>query len=197
MPLCYLPPQVSALRQGEILGDVYEHVPQFPPIRVEEGQPIPINSIYHEYLVVMSPDCDLEWDFKARYPDPESQERLISLTEISKVSSIIPQVFLAEGYKIERIVAQVARGTDIWRRIEQNQDERYHHLVASPIGTPPIGELPDLYIDFKKSLSIPTQSIYDGIRINGVRRLALIPEIYIHHLMHRYYGFLSRVALPD
>jgi hypothetical protein len=30
-----------------------------------------------------------------------------------------------------------------------------------------------------------------------VQRVAIMPPIYMHDLMHRFYGFLSRVGLPD
>ena len=100
-------------------------------------------------------------------------------------------------YKESQIRSRSEVNSDLWRRIERNQDERYHHFTEAPIENSSDDGLPDLYIDFKKALAIPTKSLYEGLRVEGVKRIALIPEVYIHHLMHRYYGFLSRVALPD
>lgn len=144
----------------------------------------------------MSPDCDLEWDFKARFPDQQSQEQLSSPSDISDLPVSVSHVFLAKIYRREKIRSLI-KGSDIWKRIENNQDERYHRFKESPVGEPLTTVLPDLYIDFKKALAIPTKSLYEGLRVGGVRRIALIPDKYIHDLMHRYYGFLSRVALPE
>ena len=196
MPLQYGPPQSGALRQGEILGDIWDHVPRYPPMESQPGQSFSIDSVHYEYVVVMSPDCDLEWDFKARFPDQESREQLIPQSNISDLSASLSHVFLARFYRQEKIRSSI-KGSDIWKRIEQNQDERYHHFKAAPVNELPESVLPDLYIDFKKALAIPTKSLYEGLRAQGIKRIALIPDIYIHDLMHRYYGFLSRIALPE
>ncbi len=196
MAFRYLPPTTGALRQGEILGDIYEHVPRYPPIKVEEDQDIDYDSIHHEMLVVMSPDCDLEWDFKARFPDQQSQEQLSSQYGLSDLPKSIPHVFLAEIYE-SAIIQETIESVSRWDRIKGYQDQRYHYFEEAPVGETLIYNLPNLIIDFKKALAIRTTSLYEGIRVDGINRLAIIPEIYVHHLMHRYYGFLSRVALPD
>jgi hypothetical protein len=41
------------------------------------------------------------------------------------------------------------------------------------------------------------RSLYEGIRVNGISRVALIPNGFVHHLVHRCFAFLSRAALPD
>jgi hypothetical protein len=185
----------GALRQGEILSDIWIHRPLHPPIEKTEGSPIDIRSYHHPLMVVMSPDCDLDHDFPVRFPDLQAQEQYQSVTEDESLPAIIPQVLLGDLYKEDEIRSRI-QGADIWRRIKQNQDERYHCFESASIGNPSRGELPALYLDFKKSLSLPTPSLYDGLRVNGVQRIALIPPIYIHHLIHRFYGFLSRVGLP-
>lgn len=196
MPLLYDLPHPGPLRQGEILGDIWEHVPRYPPVESKEGQSFPIDSIRHELVVVMSPDCDLEWDFKARFPDQQLQEQLTSTEDVTVHPSSISHVFLAKAYVKDKI-RPLIKGSDIWRRINGNQDERYHHLKEAPIGDPQVDTLPDLYIDFKKALAMPTKSLYEGIRVSGIKRIAVVPDKYVHDLMHRYYGFLSRVALPE
>ena len=52
------------------------------------------------------------------------------------------------------------------------------------------------YLDFKKVTALPTNALYEGVLSGKTERVALIPEYYIHDLIHRFYGFLSRVALP-
>lgn len=88
-------------------------------------------------------------------------------------------------------------GSDLWKRIRQNQDVRYHKLPAAGIGNPDVTKLPDLYLDFKRTISLPTGYLYGGISGGTVERIAVIPAVYRHDLMQRLFGFLSRVGLPD
>lgn len=196
MPLLYdAAPIAGALRQGEILGDIWIHRPLYPPVENTEGSSFEVHSDYHSLMVVMSPDCDLEQDFFVRFPDPHAQEQYQPVIEDESPPAIIPHVLLGDLYEESEIKSRIP-GSDVWRRIRQNQDERYHCLPAASIDNPLQSELPALYLDFKKSLSLPTRNLYDGLRVKKVQRIALIPPIYVHQLIHRFYGFLSRVGLP-
>ena len=196
MALQYDSPQSGALRQGEILRDIWEHLPQYPPIESQPNQFFSVDSIHHELVVVMSPDCDLDWDFKARFPDAQSQAELRTPERVSESPKAIPYIFLAKLYLYEGIRSRVVN-SGMRERIQKNQEERFHHFQGALIDGSGVDRLPDLYIDFKKSLAVPTQKLYEGFSVDGVKRVALIPAPYIHHLMHRYYGYLSRVALPE
>lgn len=57
--------------------------------------------------------------------------------------------------------------------------------------------LPELVLDFKKPLTLSTAMVYEGLRLRKVRRFGVVPPVYLHDLIQRFYGFLSRVALPD
>ncbi|MGB7621019.1 MAG: hypothetical protein WBN92_01600 [Terriglobia bacterium] len=109
------------------------------------------------------------------------------------------KVLTLDAYEESSIRTQVAKGSDIWRRVKQNQDECYHHLKEAQIrgANPGPQDIPDLFISFKKFMSIPAQHLYDGILEGGIKRMALIPDRYVHDLMHRFYSFLSRVGTPD
>ena len=85
---------------------------------------------------------------------------------------------------------------DIWKRIRQNQDERYHRFEAAPVGEPPVNQLPDLYLDFRKTMALPTGTLYEGLGSGKVMRLAVVPPVFVHDLMHRFYAYLSRIGLP-
>lgn len=196
MALQYDSPQSGALRQGEILRDIWEHLPQYPPIESQPNQSFPVDSTHHKLVVIMSPDCDLEWDFKERFPNAQSQIELRTLEGVGESSKEIPYIFLAKLFLTEEIRSRGVNSSK-WSRIQTNQEERYHHLKEASIGESGADQLPDLYIDFKKALAFPTQKLYEGFSVDGVKRVALIPDGYIHHLMHRYFGYLSRVALPE
>jgi len=190
-------PAAGTLRQGELLGEVWEHRPEHPPGSLPQDASIQFKSVYHPFVMVMNPDCDLEWDFKARFSDELSQRTYQHTGEISQPNALISHVILCDVYELSKIRNLVPPGKDIWKRIEQNQDERYHHLKPAQVEDMPVSQLPDLYLDFKKVFGIATETLYEGLRIGTIRRIALVPPIYIHDLIHRFYGFLSRVALPE
>lgn len=170
-----------------------------PSSRPEPETIFRTDSKEHMPLIVMSPDCDLLWDFQARFPDEDSRRRLVSPEQliIADSRAIISHVLLASAYREGEIRNRIP-GSDVWKRILQNQDFRYHRLTASieEEGQPGLVK-EDLYVDFKQPISLPTESLYAGISTDGVKRLAVIPDVYIHDLIHRYYGYLSRVAVPE
>jgi hypothetical protein len=89
-------------------------------------------------------------------------------------------------------------GSDIWKRVKKNQDERYRCLPIADIGIPSIKVLPTSYMDFKKTIGLPTFAVYQGIAASeGISRVAVVPPVYLHQLIHRFFGFLSRIGLPD
>lgn len=84
----------------------------------------------------------------------------------------------------------------IWRRIEQNKDERYQFLKRITPEQDTLGEgLPELGIDFKRYFTIPTDEVY--VRLSaGVQRRCRLVSPYLEHLSTRFWYFQARVALP-
>ena len=198
MPFAYdIPPSSGALRQGELLANVWVHRVDHSAISIPKGSVPEVESEVHPLVIVMTAECDLYQDFAARLPQQQAQEAHRPDMEDRSRTYLIPHVLLCDMYEEGRIKVQVPAGSQIWKRIIQNQDERYHHLQAAPVGDPSCTELPALFLDFKKTFSLPTQSLCDGVSDVAVERLAVVPPVYIHDLMHRFYGFLSRVGLPE
>jgi len=150
-------------------------------------------------MMVMVQDCDLLWDFQARFPTDEAQEVYEPEAEdIDAHKNCVSRTTLCDVFRHEELRDRVP-GADVWRRIKQNQDERYHHFEPANISCPQGDErdpLPDLYLDFKKTLALPTRQLYQGLRSGDVSRTAVVPPIFWHDLAHRFFGYLSRVALP-
>jgi len=196
VPLLYeVAPDSGALRQGEILGDIWEHRVRRPASQIPEGSLAEVDSRLHGLMIIMSAECDLYQDYVVRFSEQPAQEQHELGTD-ERHPAVIPQVLLCDLYKQEEVRPRIG-GADIWKRINQNQDERYHYLKAAPIGDPPQDELPDLCLDFKKTLALPTKSLYEGVDGGQVKRVAVVPPLYIHDLVHRFYGYHSRVGLPD
>ena len=183
----------SALRQGEILADIWEHRLDNPPIQIDEGRDINHRSIFHPRLMIMTPDCDLLWDYQERFQSGVGQEQ--SQSELDH-PRLVPQVFLCELYVEEEIRSRVG-GSDIWRRIRNNQDERYHHLQSAPVDGAQGITQPGFYLDFKKILTLPTLGLYEALDKSQVSRLGIMPPVFLHDLMHRFYSFMGRVGVPE
>lgn len=199
MPFRYDPPPTSGqLRQGEILGDLWFNEPEYPPIEIPEGKLPTILGVEYPLLIVMTADCDLEWDFKARFPDEQSQAQYQTSPNIEDSPKLITHVLFCSVFEKGKIRPRFTGMRAIWTRIQQNQDERYHHFKPASVDAPPsVNALEDLYLDFKKTPALSVKTLYDGFRTGEIRRVAIVPSPYIYDLTHRFFGFLSRVGLPD
>ncbi len=207
MPFRYLgAPNDGPLLQGELIGPVVEYRPLDPPIDLPEGEttvPIRFVPVVHDLMVVMTALCDLEQDFKRRVAiatehegraNPEAGEAPIP--QFPDHPHLVPHVLLCDAFERSKVRPRFQSST-LWEQVGENHDDRYHHLLASGIGIGDDTPIAEVYLDFKKSLAIPTELLYEGIRRRQIRRLRVIPDVYLHNLIHRYYSFLSRIGLPD
>jgi hypothetical protein len=166
-------------------------------VEQEEGATFEVHSILHPVMVVMSPDCDLVWDFRLRFPDEEAARSYTPAQGIEGRSKHIPHVLLCDVQRRDEILTLSDMTPKRLEAIEKNSEARYHYLEGGHVRDPLAGSLPNLYLDFKTPLTLPTHLLYEGIRLYEVRRLAVVPPVYLHDLIQRFYGFLSRIALPD
>ena len=108
----------------------------------------------------------------------------------------MPHILLLEAYDQEKpIKARIAK-PDIWEQVEKNEHKRYHCFDKAAI-TDGTAEIPTLYYDFKKPIAIPSVSIYEGIRLNKIVRVAIIPPPYIYDFIQRFVSFFGRIGLPS
>lgn len=184
MALVYEQPGPGALRQGEILAQVCLHRSLSPSIEVDD---LDIESIVHPFVIVMHADCDLEQDYAVRFSG-----------DAFDVNSpkLIPEILICDLFAEAEIRTRNAMDSAMFRRAKQNQDERYHRLHAASIEGRD-GELQDFFIDFKRSFMERPRSLYAAIETGYCSRIAIVPPIYVHDLMHRFFGFHSRVGTPD
>lgn len=197
MPPKYANPGNGPLLQGEILTEIHEHRPMYP-----SGPPPPgglstnIYSIRHQWMVVMSPLCDLEQDFKrVRFPHGQIEEP--SVYTDSDDPNTVSHVLLCDAYPVDVVRQRFLGQRTLWEQVESNEHKRYHCLREAKIGDSEVDQLPRLFLDFKKGLALPSVSLYEAIRLNQVKRVAVVPPIYVHDLTQRVYTFLSRVGLPE
>ena len=196
MPLCYDPPVIGALRQGELLANVWVHSVSYPSVALADGERAPIDSVVHAYLFVMSPDCDLDWDFKSR-------TEMSATTDLAGNGIIPPHktmfhVLVCDAYEGEHIRGPegLVNSSQQWRRVIENQELRFHYFPSAVVANQG-REVSALCVDFKRSFGLPVEQLYAGIRMEGVNRVARVPPIFLQNLIQRYYSFLSRVGIPE
>lgn len=172
----------ASLRQGEILSNVIRIQLNLEFLGKQERR---VDDVKHDYAVVLTQDCDLEQDFKARQG-------------INKPDKLLRNVFFCRIVAAQQLRGTEGINSDIWRRISQNKDERYHFLQKIDAALDALQQgLPELGIDFKHYFTIPTDEIYKRIEINEAKRRCVLISPYLEHLSSRFAYFLSRVALPE
>lgn len=191
-------PKSGSLRQGEILANVWEHVVVEPPLKLEDGHSPSVKSVLHSRVIVLSAACDLERDFLARFSEQSDQPERASEGGTERSNAFISYILLCDMYEEGELKKVRNLNSKLWKMVRKNQNERYHHLKTASIRDDPLGtELPDMYLDFKKVLAFPVESLYEGLNRGTLVRVAIVPEVYIHDLIHRFYSYLSRIGVPD
>lgn len=179
-------PSNGALRQGEILTDLAQLIPEAIGGEVEYLIRI------HPFAIVMSQDCDLDLDYRARLGErPEDK--------------LIPSVLFCEMTTAEDL-RQKVKTAKFWERIRTNTDERYQFLqAAEPEADALRTGLPELGVDFKRyftmvpkevELRITTDIHFERRTIRAVRRVVLSSP-YLEHFSTRFSHYLARIALPE
>jgi hypothetical protein len=180
-----LPVFAGPLRQGEILSSVEQFVVQ---VNVQDPEgPVDVRIKRHPFAIVLAQDCDLAQDFKGRSGDSAAAAKLI-----------IPNILLCEVDIAEYLKTggTIAQGSDIWKRIVQNKDERFQYLRAVSTEVDALGMgIQPLLVDFKRAFTVPTELLYEQLQ-KGTKRRTVLTSPYLEHLSSRYAGFISRVALP-
>lgn len=176
------------LRQTEILTNV---VQKRQSIRSLGGKTPVLEEIRHPYAIVITQDCDLEQDFKARNAESAKE----STTDKSATDKLLPNILLLEAISTIELLGKVS-GKDIRKRVRQNQDERYHVLQKIEPGEDAEGAgLPSLGVDFKRVFTVPTDELYAQLKSNA-KRHSWLATPYLEHLAKRFANFQCRIALP-
>ena len=182
------------LRQGEILENVWELKSRDPASEPEPDAAPNVEPIHPPLSIVISPACDLDQDHKVRFP--EDHESAPTPTEFESRHETVPYVSINTLYDEAEIRSARNLSSDLWKRVRQNDNQRYHRLSPGPIGT--IGSIDEpLYLDFRKTIAIPTDGLYTAITSGKVRRIAVLLPLYAQDMSQRYHAYLSRVGLPD
>jgi len=165
---------VARLAQGEIITGLVERAP------VKVGPEYGLAEISHPYAVVVTQDCDLEQDHRAREKG-----------DVSPLQNILFVVADEAEGAMRGIV-----GSDLRRRTRQNKEERYHYLSEVPRHADGDSTgLPALVLDFKRIFSCPTQLLADYFASGEIRHRTRLETPYAEHLSLRFGFIFQRIGL--
>lgn len=144
-----------------------------------------IDEVIHPLAAVISQDCDLDLDYKARY-GAGAAHRLIENVLVCAVDDA------------DAMRARGGLNSKQWADVTTYQNERYHVLPPVP---PEIAQLGERFarmlgLDFRRFFTIPCDELYRRIEIGEAVRHCYLESPYRDHLSNRFYWYHMRVALP-
>jgi hypothetical protein len=191
LPGIYTPSEGGALRQGELITGLVQIKIALELVDAE-SQDIQIDQEEHPFAIVLSQDCDLEQDWQARQiiTGPST-----GLEVLRPIGAPLPAILFAQVHDARDLKGRVG-ASNLWQRVRQNKDERYHFLETILSGDDAMEEgLPELGIDFKRYFTLPTEEVYKRLEGSAHRRCRLRSP-YLEHLSTRFCYYQFRVALP-
>lgn len=173
----------SSLRQGEILTGVT----QYNPVANELSKDSPglsFTPIIHPYAIIVTQDCDLDWDYKARGTD-------------GNLAKLLNSIVLCEVDTAKSIRSTDGVNRKEWELVVAHRHERFYFFEKTPPECEVKQEgLPELTADFKRVFAIDSETLYRQVELGVVKRRAFLASPYLEHFSKRYHSFHGRVALP-
>jgi len=163
----------SEFRQGEIITGVIQY--QYKP---DDGD---VEELPHSFVIIASQDCDLLQDHERAVKGEKSQLNGVLLYEANDAS----------------VVRGTVGGSDIWRRVVQNNNERYHALEQAPPDIDLLGiGIPDLIVDFRRLFTMTATDLLAQIRSGTAQRRCRLEMPYREQFQTRAAFYLQRVGVP-
>jgi len=171
-------PPSGRLCQGLVLSGVSQLQRVIPDEGLNQ-----VRLIVHPFCVVISQDCDLEQDIVKR--------------EAGNPGSL-PNVLMCMAIQIVDFKNEVPQGSDIWKRVRANSDERFHCIEAVPPNLDAQGKgVTELGMDFKRYFTVETDDLYEQLKAGGALRRAKLITPYAEQVSLRFANYLSRIGLPE
>jgi hypothetical protein len=181
------------------------------PADIGAGEGVRLNEVTYPYAMILSQDCDLEWDQTARRhiesagaPPAIGQARIDwDRADKDARTKLMEGVLIcvAEEESVVRVTS--ALPSKQWQFAESNQHERYHFLrpCAPDVDLEGVG-LPQLVLDFKRYFTIPPEELRRRCALSEAtpgraRRRSVLVSPFLEDVSTRFYRFQARVALPD
>jgi len=194
-PPIYQPSQAeSPLRQGEILTNITQFKPtNFDDKSIENTEFLPI---IHPFAIIVTQDCDLDWDYKARFNNNNQHQEIPNPKLLNSI--ILCEVDTARNIRdTKEVTGKPLLNREKWDLVKSHRDERFYFFEKVPLTCELEKEgLPELTADFKKVFGITSEFLYHQIELGNIKRRCVLVSPYLEHFSKRYSNFHSRIALP-
>ena len=167
-------------------GDILENVEHFVFSQQEKS----LLKFVYPYTIVITQDCDLEQDYKAR--------NVTLLQDKFLDSTLLIPAFLSQDFKMGTHLSMIdlkrqdwttfSSKSDKWSNITGNENKRFHCLKQDDA----LG-IPELIIDFKFFFTLPHSQLSS---VYSKSYKASIKALYREDLSSRFSHYLSRIGLP-
>ena len=182
---------LAPLAHGSLISGMRYIQIEMPPDGSEEI--VGARQIISSYAIVLTQMCDLQQDFKARFPE----HRLSAAAGFDERDKyLLPNILICEAFDEGdfRNFPQINR--KFFEKVLKNDHVRYGVIEienAADAGAPE-----RLFIDFRRLILIPPEDIYSQIAHEpNVRYLGILPRAYRSHLAQRLFAYYLRVDLPS
>jgi hypothetical protein len=145
----------SSLRQGEILTNVVQYCPVVTDISDQE---VSFTRIIHPYAIVVTQDCDLDWDYRAMAKGSGQETKLLN----SVILCVIDTAEAIRGIEDKDIM-----NSKEWNLVKNHRHERYYFFERIPVECELQQRgLPELTADFKRVFGITSEDLNHQIELN-------------------------------
>ena len=175
----------ARVRQGDIYGDV-----EFVEYVVEKRGIIEVSKIIFPFVIVLTQDCDLEQDYKIRYPKtpPQTKDKQILSVLVAPIYNV-EHVYSGEhldqlGMNMRLIHRRHTEGNFLVK----NKLPRYH------------------YLDFPSELQIAPSVVdfkhYFSVNVKYLKRknsdfVCQVSPLFREDISQRFASYLARIGLPE
>lgn len=179
--------RVARISQGDLFRDIecVEYVKEKRGI-------IEVSKIAFPLVVVLTQDCDLQWDAEQR----SGKMGIQSNQDKTLVSVLVAPLYNAEhvyqGQHLSELgwtMSTINKNRTPGDMLRKNERPRYHYLDFPP-SVPVVASI----VDFKHYFSVNVSYLETLRRRQFVCRLS---ELYREDLSQRFAAYLARIGLPD
>lgn len=165
-------------------GDVLRSVHYVEAVAENDGH-VEVSIITFPYAIVVSQECDLEWDQQSR-PQKFSLVSAL-LVPLYNYEHVIDGSYLKHLGTVMHTISSNRSKTDN-KMLRQNDDPRYHYIEF-----PDDVELVSSVVDFKQYFTVSVESLFQLKEKNYV---CTLETPFKESLVQRFANYLSRIGLP-
>lgn len=174
----------SRILQGDIFQDV-----EYIEYAIENSGIIEVSKINFPLVIVLTQDCDLEWDYKYRWSRKKNEYNnqdkwLLSVL----VAPLYNAEHMYEGKQLEDLDILMSPVSRKSSTLKNNNNPRYHY-IEFPDNIPIVPSI----IDFKHYFSVNIKYLKS---IKRDQFVCSVSELYREDISNRFSNFLSRIGLP-